>query len=174
MSSNPHLKIHVEFGDNKADFEGSASEVMKALMNYITEIYPAYELVKGLMLTVDLERLMRDVEGVIAFTEEGVVVATPRDKLLKLNIKDLISLHLVKAYLGHIAGKLAKNTLTVDELLTSIGGKIGTLTGGLSVMVDEGLVARVGRGEYKITTIGITRFQEDALPKIKREIKGEG
>ena len=97
----------------------------------------------------------------------------PREKLSKLSIRELIALHLVRVYVGQTLGKYGKDSMSVDELLTTIGGRIGAMAGRLSEMVDEGLVARIGRGEYKITTFGIKQFTETILPKIKQLTKEE-
>jgi len=124
-------------------------------------------------LTTDLEALLKDLAGIIAFTTEGGVVLIPREKLSKLSIRELIALHLVRVYVGQTLGKYGKDSMSVDELLTTIGGRIGAMAGRLSEMVDEGLVARIGRGEYKITTFGIKQFTETILPKIKQLTKEE-
>ena len=49
-----------------------------------------------------------------------------------------------------------------------IGSRMGAIAGRLSEMVDEGLVERVGRAEYKITTYGLKQFSEVILPKIRQ------
>ncbi|WP_309492524.1 hypothetical protein [Candidatus Hecatella orcuttiae] len=168
MAEKPSLKVHVELGEAKLDLEGSPEEVIKAFLQLVGRVYPAYRLVEGLTLTVDLEGLMKNLEGILAFTAEGPVILIPKDRLGRLSIRELIALHLTKAYVGNQVGRLERVSLSVDELLQAIGGRIGAMAGRLSEMVDEGLVVRIGRGEYKITTYGLKHFQENILPKLRQ------
>jgi hypothetical protein len=167
-SDQPKLKVHLEWGETKMDFEGSPEEVVQAFLNVICKVYPSYPVVKNLTLTVDLESLLKDLSGVIAFTVEGAVVLVPKERLGKLSVRELIAIHLTKVYIGKNLSMVEKNSLSIDELLTAIGGRIGALAGRLSEMVNEGFVERVGRGEYKITTYGIEQFQKAILPKVKQ------
>jgi len=158
-------------GDAKADIEGSPEEVLRLFIQFMSNLYPAFTLVKRLTLTVDLESLLESLEGIIAFASEGAVILVPKEKLDKLSLRDLISLHLAKAFVGYSVGKSGKESVSVDELLAAIGGRIGAMAGRLSEMVDEGLVARIGRGEYKVTTLGLKQFQDNVIPKLKQLLK---
>ncbi|RLI23982.1 MAG: hypothetical protein DRO52_06195 [Candidatus Hecatellales archaeon] len=162
------IKIHVEFGENRLDFEGSPEEAVRALLAFLQNAYPAYEMARRLTLTVDLEELLKSLEGVLAFTPEGPVILAGRERLERgLSIRELILLHLVKAYVGFRLGKLPRESLSVDELLKATGGKVGAVAGRLSEMVSEELIERLGRAEYKITTYGVKHFLESILPKVR-------
>lgn len=170
-----NLKVHLEYDEAKIDFEGSPEEVIKAFLDFIVKVYPAYEIIRKLTLTVDLEDLLRKLEGILGFGPEGPVIVIPRDKLNKLSVREQIALQLVKAYIANQLKHAEKNSLSVDELLRAVGGGIGAMAGRLSEMVGEELVDRVGRGEYRITTYGLKNFSESILPKIKqisREVGG--
>ncbi|MFQ5763278.1 MAG: hypothetical protein ACE5PO_09600, partial [Candidatus Bathyarchaeia archaeon] len=166
------LKVHVEIGEAKTDIEGTPEEVIRALHQFMSNVYPAFTLVKRLTLTVDLERLLTSLEGIIAFTPEGTVALIPKEKLAQLSLWELILLNLTKAFAGHSLGKSSKDSLSVDELLAAIGGRIGAMAGRLSEMVDGEMVARIGRGEYKVTTLGLKQFQDNVIPKLKQLMKG--
>ena len=163
-----NIKIHLEYDETKIDFEGSPEEVIKVLLDFLAKHYPAYELVKNLTITVDLEELLKKLEGIIGFSPEGAVVTIPREKVSNLSIRDQIALHLVKTYVGNQLGVIERASLSAAELLSVIGGRMGAIAGRLSEMVDEGLVERVGRAEYKITTYGLKHFSEVILPKIRQ------
>lgn len=171
MSQKEGIKVHIEFGETQADFEGSPSEVIRAIMKFVETVYPAFATVKNLSLTIETEQLARNSAGIIGFGSEGAVIIIPKDRLSKLSIRELIALHLVKAYLARTLGKSDRDSQSVDELLTAIGGRIGAMAGRLSEMVDEGLVARIGRGEYKITTFGLKQYLEQMLPRIVEHTK---
>ena len=163
-----NLKIHLEYDDTKIDFEGSPEEVVKVLLNFLSQHYPAYQLIKNLTITVDLEDLLKKLEGVIGVSPEGVIVTIPKEKISNLSIREQIALHLVKTYIGNKLGVVERASLSAAELLSAIGGRMGAMAGRLSEMVDEGLVERVGRGEYRITTYGLKQFSEVTLPKIRQ------
>ena len=76
-------------------------------------------------------------------------------------------LHLVKAYVSYRIGKADKDSLSMAELLTLTETKPGTAAARLSEVVSQGQVDRVGRGEYRITTLGIKGFLEETLPRLK-------
>jgi len=164
--ANQIVKMHVEFGEARADFEGPPEEVIRAIMKFLESVYPTFSILKNLSLTVDIEQLAKNSVGIIGFGSEGAVITIPKERLSKLSIRELIALHLVKAYLARALGKSDRDFQSVDELLTAIGGRIGAMAGRLSEMVDEGLVSRVGRGEYKITTYGLKHYLEQMLSKI--------
>ena len=166
MSKNETVKVRIEFGEARADFEGPPNGVISAIMKFVETVYPAFAMVKNLSLTIETEQLAKSSAGIIGFGSEGPVITITKDRLSKLSIRELIALHLVKAYLARALGKSDRDSQSVDVLLTAIGGRIGAMAGRLSEMVDEGLVARIGRGEYKITTFGLKQYLEQMLPKI--------
>ncbi len=158
------MELSVKYGDMEVKFTGSEDEVLRALLGFLSKVVPSFELVQGLTLTVDLENLLKQVMGIIAFAKEGVVITIPREKLGE---REAILLNLVKAYVGYMLGKSERDSLSIAEILTFTGSKPGTAAARLSEMVDLGNVERVGRGEYRITTLGLKFFLEEALPKIK-------
>jgi predicted transcriptional regulator of viral defense system len=53
------------------------------------------------------------------------------------------------------------------EMLALTGGKSGTVVARLSELTSLGWVERVGRGEYRITTLGAKAFLDEIAPKLK-------
>ncbi len=162
-----NLELTVKYKDVEARFTGKPDEVIKAFSKFISEVLPAYDLASQLILTVDLEKLIRNVKGLIAFTPEGPVITAPRGKLG--GDRNVIMLNLIKAYIGYRTGRLDRDTLSTAEIMASTGSKSGTVAARLSELTNMGLAERVGRGEYKITTLGIKFFLDEILPKIKLE-----
>ncbi len=162
------VKIQAQVGEEKFEFEGSVDDALRALLSFLQKVYPALEVARKLTLTIDLEELLRSLEGILAFTPEGPVILTSKDRLEKeLSIRELILLHLVKAYVGYRLGRLDRDSLSVDELLKATGGKVGAVAGRLSEMVSENFIERLGRAEYRVTTYGVKHFLETVLPKVK-------
>jgi hypothetical protein len=163
MSSQPNLKIHVEFGAEKADFEGSPDAVTKEFLTFLNKVYPTFELAQKLTFNPDLAKLAEELVGVIKLTPDGAVLestVSPAD--------EAITLSLVGVYVGNRLGKAANDSLSANGLSKMTGKALKTISNQLAWMVDDGLIERVGRGEYKITSVGIMRSE-----KILQELKAE-
>jgi hypothetical protein len=159
------LEVIVKINDLETKFHGSANEVISAFLKFMAEIYPNYKLISKLTLTVDFEDILKDLEKILLLTPEGLVITVPREQTGE---RENILLHLIKAKIGFRLGKLGKDALSIAEIITSTGGKPGSVAARLSELVDVGWVERVGRGEYKITTYGVASFQENDLPRIRK------
>ncbi|MBS7641163.1 hypothetical protein KEJ12_05925 [Candidatus Bathyarchaeota archaeon] len=162
-----NLDLTVRYKDIEAKFTGRPDEVIRALLSFISRVLPAYDLATQLTLSIDIEELLRNVKGIIAITPEGPVITVPRSKLG--GDRNAILVSLVKAYVGYRIGRLEKDSLSVADLTAATGCKGGTVAARLSELTDMGLVERVGRGEYKVTTLGLKFFLDEVLPKIRGE-----
>ena len=158
------LELSVRYKDMEVKFSGTPEDVIRSFFSFMSKILPAYDLASNLILTVDLERLLRSVSGIIALTPEGPVITMPREKLG--GEKNVIIVHLLKAYIGYQTGRLEKDSLSTAEILSLTGGKAGTVAARLSELTSLGWVERIGRGEYRITTFGVNAFIEEVLPRI--------
>ncbi len=158
------LEVTVKVNKLEAKFSGSVDEVISGFLNFLTKIYPNYNLISKLTLTVSFEDLLKELEKVLLITPEGLVITVPREQTGE---REHILLHLLKAKVGFRLGRLGKDSLSIAEIITTTGGKPGSVAARLSEMVDIGWVERVGRGEYKITTYGIEGFRKKDLPRIR-------
>ncbi|MCX8176045.1 MAG: hypothetical protein N3E48_02295 [Candidatus Bathyarchaeota archaeon] len=165
-----NIRVYLECGELKLSFEGSVEDVTRALMEFLSKHYPSYSLIKNLVISVDFEELLKKIEGVIGISSEGVFLLTPKEKLIKqLSLRERILLHLLKAHIGYQLKVSDKQSLSVDELLRITGSGTGALAGRLSELSDDGFIERIGRGEYKVTTLGLKHLMDEVLPKIKSE-----
>jgi len=155
------LEVSVKYKGVEAKFSGKPDDVIRSFFGFMSKVLPAYEFVSALTLTVDLEELLKGIRGLIAFTPEGPVITLPKERLG--GERNVIILDLIKAYVGYKTGRLEKDSLSTSEM----GGKPGTVGARLSELTDLGWVERVGRGEYRITTLGVKSFMSEVLPKIK-------
>jgi len=158
------LEVYVKYKDMELKFKGSPNEVIRSFLKFIQHVLPAYDLASRLVLKVELEDLLKGVEGIIAYTSEGLVVTVPKDKIG--GERDAILLQLVKAYIGYMTGRTEKDTLATSEIVSLTGGKSRSVGARLSELTSSGWVERVGRGEYRITTLGLKGFMDEVLPKI--------
>jgi hypothetical protein len=164
-----NLELAVKYKDLEAKFSGKPDDVLRSLFAFVRKVLPAYDLFSELTLTVDVQRLLDGVKGLIAFAPEGVVLTIPREKMG--GEREAVILQLIKAYVGYLAGRIEKDSISAGEIVSSTGGKAGTVGARLSELSSLGWVERVGRGEYRITTLGINAFLNETLPKIKSEVE---
>ena len=98
------LELSARYKDVELKFKGKPDDVIRSFLKFIQQILPTYDLASKLALTVDLEDLLRSLEGIIAFAPEGPVVTVSKEQLG--GERDAILLHLVKAYVGYRTGML--------------------------------------------------------------------
>jgi len=53
------------------------------------------------------------------------------------------------------------------DLIVATKKSAGTVAGRLSELCGESLAERKGKGEYRVTTLGMHLFREQVLPKLK-------
>jgi len=166
-SEEASLELSVKYKDMEVRFKGEPDDVIRSFLSFMSKVLPAYDLVSGLTLTVDLEKLLKSIEGLIAFTPEGPVLTVPREKLG--GERDVILLHLIKNYVGYETGRTEKAHLTTSEMVSLTAGKSSTVAARLSELTSLRWVERIGRGEYRVTTLGVRSFLGEILPRIKPE-----
>ena len=143
-------------------FSGSPDEVLRSFLDFFNKVLPSYSLVSNLTLSTDIEQLLRDLEGIVVITPEGIIVTVPNEDIVE---REALLLRLVRVFIGYKLGNYVKDSISISELLTVSGGKPSSIAARLSEMVNLNWVERVGRGQYRITTFGIRSFQETVLPK---------
>ncbi len=158
------LKVSIRYGALESVCEGSADEVLKFVFRFIRDVYPAYDLISRLTLTVDLERLLRGIKGVISFLPKGrPVILKATDKLPD---SELILTYLVAAYAGNQISMAENDNLSLADLLEKTGKPAGTVAARLSELRSRLCVERVGRGKYRVTAYGVKEYMEHVLPKL--------
>lgn len=164
MSVEDRVEVVVTYQGLEVKFSGDIDEVVRFFLEFLNKMLPNYALISRLTLTIDVEKLLREVEGIIAITPEGLTVTFSQELLGE---REAILLHLVKTYIGYQLGKLDKDFMTISDIISTTRGKPSSSAGRLSELVQMNWVERVGRGEYRVTTYGIKSFSEEVLPKIR-------
>lgn len=164
MSENGNLEAVVKYKDLEAKFTGKPVDVCRSIIGFLSRVIPGFELISELTISIDLNELLEKVKGLIAFTPEGPVITIDKERLG--GEKNAILLHLLKCYIGYRTGVLDKESSSTSDIASFTGSKSGTVAARLSELTGAGWVERVGRGEYKITTLGVKSFIDDVLPRI--------
>ncbi len=167
MSESKNLKVHAEFGDNKLDFEGTPEAVFSVFIDFLNKIYPEYEILRDIIFTPDLRAVINNLKGILQIAPEGIILTSPKD----ISAEDAICLALMGSYISNKFQKQPKESLSANELSKITGKAMKTMFNQLAWMVNDGIVDRVGRGEYRITSMGIKKTEE-ILKQLKNK-KGE-
>ncbi len=144
---------------------GNPESVLKELISYLSKTYPSLELVSKLVLSVDSAEFLQSCTGVLATTPEGLVVLK---NLAGLKDREVLMLHLAGSRLLFQLGKKEADALSLDEITKTTGRSTGTVAGRLSELCNEQLVERVGKGSYRLTTMGTRVVMKDLMPKISQ------
>ena len=167
VTEEEKVTVHIKYQDFEQTFTGDANQVWISVNRFFNEMVPALDTVKKALLTVDLEDLIEDCKNVIAVAPEGPVLLVSRSKLTD---SETLTLHLLAAYIGNKLGH-SKEVLTKEELQAGLGKSAKITSTRLGELIRDGLATKTDEGNYKITTLGIRRFQEEALPEIKQKLR---
>ncbi|MEM1586195.1 MAG: helix-turn-helix domain-containing protein [Candidatus Bathyarchaeia archaeon] len=162
MSGKDTVKVHLEIGDLKVDFEGDSKQVFESLLRFLSQVCPNIELLQKITYAPDLVNLMNNIAGLVEISSEGPLINLNLD----LSTRNAICLALLGAYIGNRIGKLSKDTLSISELSKLTGKAKKTVTNEMPKLIENGLVERVYEGEYRITELGIRRT-EDIIKAVK-------
>ena len=158
------LEVTIRYGTLEKKITGPPDQVAKEVFAFLMKTIPELELASHLALSIDIKELAQACEGVIAVTPEGLVVTVPVDKLAD---RELVLLNLAKARIAQVLGKSDRDLVQSAELIIATKRSSGTVAGRLSELCGESLAERKGKGEYRITTLGLRVFREQILPKLK-------
>ncbi len=165
MDNQQKLKVHVEFGESKAVFEGTPDDVTKAFLIFLNNTYPTFELARKLSFNLDLTKLAEILIGIIEFALEGLLLTVQN-----LPAEESILVSLLGALVGSKLGKVESESLSAISLSKTTGKALKTISNQLAWMVDDNLVERIGRGEYKITSMGV-KHSEKIMQELKTGVK---
>jgi len=166
--SEETITVHIKYKDMEQTFTGNVNDVWVNVNKFFSELIPAFDIARKVTLTVDLTKLVEDFKDVIAITPEGPELLIPKEKLTD---SETLQLYLSAAYIGYRLGKLTRETVTKEELQAKLGKSMKITSTRLGELTKDGLTAKTEDGNYKTTTIGIKRLQDEALPKIRAKLK---
>jgi hypothetical protein len=159
--------VQIKYKDVEKTFSGNPEEVWLLMNKFFNQFLPSFEIANKLVLNVDLQKLTKDCENIIAFAPEGPYLLVPRNKLTD---NETLSLLLLANYIGCQLGKIEKDCVSKEELQTKLGKDAKIASTRLGELVKNGIAAKTSDEKYRITTFGLVQMQKDVLPKIKAKI----
>jgi len=168
LSEAEQITVHVKYGDVEKTFTGNVNDVWVCVNKFFGELVPTFDVARKVTLTVDLAKLIEDFKDVVAIAPEGPEVLISKERLTD---SETLQLYLLAAYIGYQLGKLTRETMTKEELMAKLGKNMKITTTRLGELTKDGLTAKTEEGDYKMTTIGIKKFQDETLSKIRTKLK---
>ena len=163
------ITVQVKFRDVEKTFSGAPEEVWLGLNKFFGEFLPSFDIAKRLVLSVDLQGLVKECEGLIAFSKEGANLLVSKDKLTD---NETLLLWLLANYIGFQLGLVGSEAVSKEELQAKLG-KSGKITSTrLGELVKSNMVAKIAEDKYKVTTFGITQMRKEIVPRIRAKIGG--
>ena len=165
MTENPaKISVHLKYGGVEETFCASLEEAWVLLSKFFAEFLPSFDVAKRLLLSVDVQELARECEGLIAFSPEGANLLVSKSRLTD---NETLLMWLLAAYLGSKLGLVEGDAVLKEELQAKLG-KSGKITSTrLGELVKGDLVAKTADEKFRVTTFGVVQLQKDLLGKIR-------
>ena len=168
MTEKPErVTVHIKYKDFEKTVSATPEETWLLLNKFFNDFLPSFEIANKLWLSVDLQQLAKDCEGLITFSQEGTNLLVPNSKLTD---NETLSLWLLAGYLGYRLGMLGSDSLSKEQLQAKLGKSNKITSTRLGELVKSDIVAKTTEEKFRITTFGVAQMQKDTLPKIKAKI----
>lgn len=168
MSQKPEkIEVQLKYKDVQQQFTAEPQEAWLLLNQFFKDLIPSFKIAQKLWLSIDLQQLAKDLVDIAAFSDDGVSLWVPKNKLTD---NEAISIWLTAYYLGCKLGLVSKDALSKDELQVKLEkpGKITSTR--LGELTKNGVVQKTDDEKFRITVYGVTQTQKDVLPKIKQKM----
>ena len=166
-SEENQITVSVKYGGVEQTFSGSLEEVWAALNKFFSELIPAFQIAKALVLSVDLQKLVEECKGLVGFADNMPHLLVPKEKLTD---NETLALNLLAAHIGFRLGMLKTDVLTREELQARLGKNPKITSTRLGELVKAEIVEKTSEGSYRITSFGIFQMQREWVPKIKAKL----
>ncbi|MGB9914369.1 MAG: hypothetical protein ACPLIG_00380 [Candidatus Bathyarchaeales archaeon] len=168
MTEKPEkAEIRIKYKDLENSFTATLEETWLLLNKFFSEFLPSFEIANKLWLSVDLQQLAKDCEGIIAFSPEGANLLVPKSKITD---NETLLLWLLASYLGHKLGLIKNDVLSKEELQAKLGKSSKITSTRLGELVKNDFAAKTADEKFRITTFGIVQMQKEILPRIKTKL----
>ena len=162
------IHIQIKYRDVAQEFSAEPQEAWLLANQFFKEFIPSFEIAQKLWLTIDLQQLARDLNGIVAFSSDGASLLAPKNKLTD---NEALSIWLVAQHLGHELGILNDDALSKDELQVKLGKSGKIVSTRLGELVKTGMVTKTSDDKFAIAAYGILQTQKEVIPRIKTRIK---
>lgn len=167
MSSQEKVHVQINYKDIQQQFEANPQEAWLLISKFFQQLIPSFEIARNLQLNIDIEQLAKDLNGIVAFSNEGASMLVPKNKLTD---NEALSVWLMAQFLGNKLGLLSSDSLSKEELQIKLGKTSKITSTRLGELVKNQVVIKTSDEKYRITAFGVIQVQKDVLPRIKSKL----
>jgi hypothetical protein len=162
------VHVHLKYNAVEQQFDADPREAWLLVNQFFKDFIPSLEIAQKLWLSIDLQQLAKDLNGIAAFSSDGANLLVPKSKLTD---NESLSIWLTTYYLGFKLNIINNDSLSKDELQSRIekSGKITSTR--LGELTKNGLVQKCADEKFRITPFGIVQTQKEVIPRIKSKMK---
>ncbi|MEM2102527.1 MAG: hypothetical protein QXM22_03330 [Candidatus Bathyarchaeia archaeon] len=164
--ASEQVSVNIKFKDIEQKFEGNVNDVWHLINKFFSETIPTLKIMRKLLVTIDLQKLVEDCNGVVAIAPEGAVILVAKELLTD---NEAIMLHLLARYVGYKIGVLETDFISKDSLQKGLGKNAKIISTRLGELCRKGYVVKMNNA-YKISTMGIKTLQCELLPKLRQKL----
>ena len=168
MSEKPEkIQVQIKYKEIEQQFSADPKDAWLLINQFFKDFIPSFEIAQKLWLSIDLQQLAKDLNGIVAFSSDGASLLVSKNKLTD---NEALSIWLTAYYLGHKLGMVNSDSLSKDELQMKLG-KSGKITSTrLGELAKNGVVLKTADEKFRITTFGVVQTQKEVIPRIKSKI----
>jgi hypothetical protein len=168
LSEKPEkIQVQIKYKEIEQQFSAEPQEAWLLINKFFKDFIPSFEIAQKLWLSINLQQLAKDLNGIVAFSSDGASLLVSKNKLTD---NEALSIWLTAYYLGHKLGMVNSDSLSKDELQMKLG-KSGKITSTrLGELAKNGVVLKTADEKFRITTFGVVQTQKEVIPRIKSKI----
>ncbi|MDW8083588.1 MAG: hypothetical protein RMI49_00075 [Candidatus Caldarchaeum sp.] len=152
------LKVSINYGALKADFEGEPEEVYRSVVKFMEKNLPAYSLASKLAAAQGVEDILAKIKNFVVYDSTSGLYL--KADLSKLPASAAVLVFAAVRHLNHLLGHSETSEFLSSEVADALGRSEKTVSGRLTELVKRGQLKRLSRGGYCITPAGLIHVAE--------------
>jgi hypothetical protein len=161
------VTVQIRYKHLEENFCGKPEEVWLLTEKFFNQFLPSFDLANKIVLNVDLQRLIKECEGIIGFAPEGSLLLVPRDRLTD---NETLGLVLLAGYVSCRLGITETEGIPKEELRSRLGKDAKIVSTRLGELAKSEMAAKTVDEKYRITTFGLLQMQKEVLPRIRAKM----
>ena len=75
------IQVQIKYKEVEQQFSADPQEAWLLVNQFFKDFIPSFEIAQKLWLSVDLKQLAKDLNGIVAFSNDGASLLAPKNKL---------------------------------------------------------------------------------------------
>jgi len=145
MNKDERLEITIKYNNLKQTISGSPENVTKEYFNVLSKVIPAFDVISGLIVSPNLTDMAAKLKGSAHLYKDRVFISKKNPVL-----EDAILLALVAKYIGFGLKLTSNDSMSLQEILDSIGKTKKSIVRILDKLKSTNAVEQLLEGRYRI------------------------